>query len=708
MLAVFSAWLRALSVPLISCYRSVFLRRVAFIGVTGSGGKTTTKELIAAALGAELPGSKSSANFNSTLKAITRTVLRAKRSDRFCVQELAAADRGKVVNLDRFLRILKPQVGVVINVAAEHLSAFGGLEAIAEHKSKVTRLLPEDGVAVLNADDPNVVATAARTKANVITFGLRDADVRARNVTSSWPDTLSFDLIVDGETRGVCTDMHGKHLVHNYLATFAVCRAMGINLERAIAAVEQVRPPDGRMNEVRRKDGVAFMRDDFKAPAWSFECALGFLADARASRKFAVVGRLSDYHGSAGPHYRNVAKSCLEVADEVIFVGTTAPMVRKIAVGTFAERLRIFVSPDDAVAYLNKELASGDFVLMKGPAFRRRQRERLFSADHASTRSLPRRACGIRTEGQAGGRPVGVICGLGNPGRSYADTPHNVGTMTVENIASALGASWTSNGSVRVAQATHHGIDLHLLQPLAMVNNSGPVLDDYLASRQIDPRALVIIQDDIDLPIGTVRARQSGTAGGHNGVRSMLTAIGTDEVRRVKVGVGRSDGSKLPADHVVSSFTKADLKALEPAISNASELALSGLHRLSEEGEHALSDTQRRYVSNWKELERQTTNEHWDGYFQSLVDRFSSDVLPKKKPGQRKIFEQRLGQLVETFGRMPLTAVHGTAIEEYVGRCVSKSDAHEVQLVFSALFKSALRWGWVRENPIGPSTKLQS
>jgi UDP-N-acetylmuramoyl-tripeptide--D-alanyl-D-alanine ligase len=335
---------------------------VAFVAVTGSAGKTTTKELVAAVLGSRYRGSKSPGTHNAA-HWVSHTVLGVRRGDRFCVQELGATGPG---SLDDAIGLVRPRVAVITNVGGDHRSAFRTLEATAAEKCKVVAALPPGGLAVLNADDPRVLAMAGSCRGRVLTYGLRpDAAVRAESVASSWPDRLSF-VAIHGEQR---VDLHtrfcGVHWVHACLAAIATGIGFGIPLPVAAAALSAVAPLPGRYEPVHA-DGVTFIRDEFKASLWSLGPALEFLHDARAARKVAVIGTISDYRGRASQIYASVARQALEVADEVIFVGPQARRCGGARSHPKGCALYAFPTPREAHRHLSATLVPGDLVLLKG------------------------------------------------------------------------------------------------------------------------------------------------------------------------------------------------------------------------------------------------------------------------------------------------------------------------------------------------------
>jgi PTH1 family peptidyl-tRNA hydrolase len=171
-----------------------------------------------------------------------------------------------------------------------------------------------------------------------------------------------------------------------------------------------------------------------------------------------------------------------------------------------------------------------------------------------------------------------AIVGLGNPGIEYRDTRHNVGQRVVDELARTLHARFDRAGGHQVAPARWHGETVYLVKPRSFMNVCGPAVARISRNLHLEPTDLVVVFDDIDLPLGKVRIRMKGSAGGHNGVRSLVEALGTDAIRRVKVGVGRPgepgrDRDRV-ADHVLSPFLRDELPIIETACAEAAAQAL--------------------------------------------------------------------------------------------------------------------------------------
>jgi UDP-N-acetylmuramoyl-tripeptide--D-alanyl-D-alanine ligase len=552
--SLFYCWLCGL-------YRICVLRGVVFVGITGSTGKTTTKELTAVVLCAHLPGGKSPAN-NNLPRTAARNILRVTPRSRFYVQEVAAAIGGEKVDLDLFLWMLGCRIGVVTNIGSDHLSAFGNMEAIAAAKSKLVRRLPADGTAILNADDPLVLAMAEHCAAKVVTIGVEtDADFRAKDVRSAWPEPLTLTVTHKTGQKTVRTQLHGKFWVHSVLAALAVGLEMGLTLEQAVTAVESAGPAPMRMQPVIRDDGVAFLRDDLKAPITSIAPALNLLAESDTKRKFAIIGTLSDYRGNSNRVYVAVARRALAAADRVIFVGPRAHKCLKARKGAPDERLSAFVSVEAAAEHLAGTFQADDLILLKGTP-----NDRLgMVINHTYARcKLPQ-----RSESQVS-RDTRAVVGLGNPGTAYQNTAHNLGHEVLDRLAGDLGLAWQQSEDAQIASIPADRGLRYLIKPQLPVNESGRSVGRLADVLQIPAENWIVVYDDADLPLGEVQWRDSGSDAGHRGLRSVLISIGSSAVPRVRIGVGRK-GSESLATSALQRFGSTERAAIEAAIVAAVE-----------------------------------------------------------------------------------------------------------------------------------------
>jgi UDP-N-acetylmuramoyl-tripeptide--D-alanyl-D-alanine ligase len=370
----------------------VRLANVVVVSVTGSCGKTTTKDLTAAVLGSRFKGTKNEDTKNCGLD-LAVTVLAAHPGDDFLIQELGAWGPG---TLDAGIEFLRPRIAIVTNLRHDHFSSLHGPRGAQAEKGKLVAGLPKTGTAVLNWDDPLVRELSSWTTAQTLSFGRSpDAAVHGWDVSSRWPSPLSFSVTHGGETARVCTQLFGEHLLGSALAALSVGILFGMTLAESAAALESAKPTFRRMSPVAHPDGVTFIRDDWKAPADSIPEVLSFMRSAIAPRKLGVLGRISDFPGRSRHMYNHVAREALEALDSVVFVGERATQLwgeRKnpssaaqmtlrrslmSATNDFPETLPdvdddrlgnmfVFEAVQDADAFLHDHLRAGDLVLVKG------------------------------------------------------------------------------------------------------------------------------------------------------------------------------------------------------------------------------------------------------------------------------------------------------------------------------------------------------
>jgi aminoacyl-tRNA hydrolase len=570
--------------------RRARLAEVTFVGVTGSAGKTSATAMIAAILGAV--GSVRRTGSGNRLHHVARIITATRPSDDFCVVELGAECPGY---FDPMVNLLGPTIGVVTTVGDDHQKAFGSREAIAAEKGKLIAALPPEGTAVLNADDPLVWAMRERCKGRVVSYGLGDgADLQARDIRAPWPERLSFTVRHQGKDYPVQTQLCGKHWVVSALAALAAGVAAGVPLAEAARRVSQVPPAKARMEPVTTPAGITFLRDDWKGALWGMPTVFEFLKEAKVDRKVIVLGTLADYHGTVAPKYQRVGQEALKVADVVIFVGKMA--THGLRAQRFARKgqiIRAFPEVRQASAALQQILRPGDLVFLKGSGIS----DHLGRLYHAWTGPVAcwRMDCGkmtlcdgcgllrpkqaelsggvansntvdtqeaAATAGETGS--VQVCVGIGNPEEKYQDTPHNVGFAVLDLLAKRHGLTWEGREEAQIARLVRPEGDILLVKPQKHVNNTGKVLLALSKSLGFSGDHCVLVYDDIHLPIGKVRARLRGSDGGHLGMRSVLVAFQTGDIRRVKVGVGSADNDVPPAEYLISRFppdVSAEVKA---------------------------------------------------------------------------------------------------------------------------------------------------
>jgi peptidyl-tRNA hydrolase, PTH1 family len=168
-----------------------------------------------------------------------------------------------------------------------------------------------------------------------------------------------------------------------------------------------------------------------------------------------------------------------------------------------------------------------------------------------------------------------VVVGLGNPGPEYRDTRHNIGQRVVDTIAAQLKKAFHPESGVHLARANWRGDSLYLVKPQTFMNVSGPAVRRILHTLGAAPEDLVLVYDDIDMELGKVRTRLKGSPGGHNGVQSVIDTLGTEGIRRVKIGIGRPAHKAQVPDHVLTVFEPEEEETVTAAVTTAAARVLA-------------------------------------------------------------------------------------------------------------------------------------
>ncbi|HSF96697.1 MAG TPA: Mur ligase family protein, partial [Thermohalobaculum sp.] len=281
----------------------------------------------------------------------------------YLVQEVSAEGPG---TLDEMIELLRPNFAIVTAVGLDHYKAFRTHEAVAAEKGKLVERLPADGVAILNADDPNVIGMASRTSARVVSYGLSEnADIRALDVSCIWPERLTLTVAALGQTRRIETGLFGTQFTSSVLAAIATALQLGLSLDECAERLGSALPLYQRMSIHPHPSGAWFIADTYKAPAWSINASLAALEGASAPRRTVVIGTISDVRGDESRLYERAGRSALEVADRVIFAGEKSSRARKLKNGDDADRVMLFPVFLDLVKWLDENLVEDEVVLLK-------------------------------------------------------------------------------------------------------------------------------------------------------------------------------------------------------------------------------------------------------------------------------------------------------------------------------------------------------
>ncbi|MEP7092230.1 MAG: UDP-N-acetylmuramoyl-tripeptide--D-alanyl-D-alanine ligase, partial [Nocardioidaceae bacterium] len=344
---------------------------VRVVALTGSQGKTSTKDVLAQVLAAGGRTVATFGSFNNEL-GLPLTVLRADPDTEFLVLEMGARHVG---DLRASCEVAPPDLSLVLNVGKAHLGEFGSQAAIALAKGEIVDALGEDGVAVLNADDPLVAAMASRSRGEVRTFGTDadEVDVRVEGLGVDDLGRPSFTLRTSDAAAGVSMRLVGEHHAGNAAAAAVVALALGLPLEGIAASLAAATATSrGRMEVTDRPDGVTVIDDAYNANPDSMRAALKSLAiigrGRPGSRTVAVLGEMRELGESAGDEHDAVGRLAVRLdIHQLLVVGEAAKPIHLGASleGSWGDESVFVEDTDVATAWLREHLEPGDVVLFK-------------------------------------------------------------------------------------------------------------------------------------------------------------------------------------------------------------------------------------------------------------------------------------------------------------------------------------------------------
>ncbi len=342
---------------------------VDVVALTGSSGKTSTKDLIAQLLERIGPTVWPEGNLNNEI-GLPLTALRAADGTQHLVLEMGARGIGHI----RYLAgLTPPRIGVVLNVGTAHIGEFGGREQIAQAKGELVESLPPDGVAVLNADDPLVRAMAGRTRARVVRFGeAPEADVRAEDVRLDPKGRPQFTLRTPSGCAAVNLRLYGEHHVSNALAAAAVAGELGMPVEEIASALSSAGTlSHWRMEVVERPDGVTVVNDAYNANPDSMRAALRALVAmvGQGGRTWAVLGEMAELGGDSLAEHDAVGRLAVRLnVSKLVTVGGQAAAWLDMGAkneGSWGEESVHVSDAETAIDLLRDQLRPGDVVLVK-------------------------------------------------------------------------------------------------------------------------------------------------------------------------------------------------------------------------------------------------------------------------------------------------------------------------------------------------------
>ena len=350
--------------------------RATVVGITGSTGKTCTKDFTEAVLGGPPRVVASRASFNNEV-GLPITLLAATEETEVVVCEMGSRGPG---HIRRLCEVARPNIGVVTNVGVAHMGLFGSSEVLREAKAELVDALREDGVAVLNADDPITNGFAQRARGRVISYGASpDAAVRALDIdVSRTTGAASFDLLTPSGRARVTLRVPGEHMVSDALAAAAVGHTLGVEAGDAAARLGEARVSGGRMEVLETSDGIRLVNDAYNANPTSVAAALRSVRWMAGSGRFvSVLGPMAELGPIAREEHDRIGELLARIGvDLLVTVGPEGALIARGAEreGLEPERIVRCPSAEEAIDALRAAVRPGDVVLVKASRVARLER----------------------------------------------------------------------------------------------------------------------------------------------------------------------------------------------------------------------------------------------------------------------------------------------------------------------------------------------
>ncbi|MGZ3595374.1 MAG: UDP-N-acetylmuramoyl-tripeptide--D-alanyl-D-alanine ligase [Syntrophales bacterium] len=349
--------------------------RVRVVAITGSSGKTTTKEMLAGIAGLTKKIIKAQGNYNNLI-GLPMTVLNINAQHELVILEMGTNTRGEI---GRLTEIAEPDVGLITNIGPAHLEGFKSVETVREEKLDLFRKMPDAGVAIINIDDERLLVTNRDWRGKRITFGLgKDADVSAEDIEPKGIRGVEFTIRIGSFRQEITMSTAGNHNVYNGLAAAASCWALDIDFPTICHGLTAFQPISGRMEIHRLKNGAYIINDTYNANPASFREALKTLRDLKGNQKSTVImGDMLELGDQAEAMHEGIGSLMADTGVDTVYLrGRLSPataagaLKRKMS----KERIVLFETPDEIISRLAAHLKKGDWILVKGSRQTRMER----------------------------------------------------------------------------------------------------------------------------------------------------------------------------------------------------------------------------------------------------------------------------------------------------------------------------------------------
>jgi UDP-N-acetylmuramoyl-tripeptide--D-alanyl-D-alanine ligase len=344
--------------------------RLKVIAITGSNGKTSTKDFVAATLAKKFAVTKTEGNFNNHV-GLPQTMLAARREEEIAVWEIGMNHPGEIGAL---AKLAAPDVAIITNIGVAHIEFMGSREGIAQEKGALAEAVGAGGTLILNGDDEFSDAIAKRTQAKIILAGIENGSVRATEISQH--STGSEFTILEGAHRcRAQLPVPGIHMVQNAMLAVAAGRAFGLSLEECAVGLASTPLTKARL-QIREIDGIQFIDDSYNANPDSMKAALRTLVELDADgRRIAVLGEMGELGSESERGHREVGQAAAELhIDELIAVGATGAAIARAAKDAGLENSVAVDTADEAADRLGKSTTPGDLILVKGSRSARMER----------------------------------------------------------------------------------------------------------------------------------------------------------------------------------------------------------------------------------------------------------------------------------------------------------------------------------------------
>lgn len=363
-------WLKRIYLLLLTLSAFIWRRllfNTTFIVITGSVGKTTTKEFLSDILAQKFSVVRTPGNRNLRQSGgLERSILRARPWTKFAVIEVGTEKAGDMRSAAKFL---KPDIAIVLDIKHCHTNTFKSLDAIAEEKAHLLKELKTSGCAILNQDNPHIAAMKVSPETKVLHFGnAEEADYRLLTAESKWPERLKLSVLHDDTKYEVETQLAGTHWTNTIMASMAAAHYCGITISDMIKSIRLIEPFWARMQPITLPNQATIIRDDWNGSIDTYEVALRFMSEARAARKIVVFSDFSDSKKKLRVRAKYLGCVAASHANVAVFVGEYAERSKQSAIdsGLSSDCAHGFYSIADATSFLKRELRAGDLVLIKG------------------------------------------------------------------------------------------------------------------------------------------------------------------------------------------------------------------------------------------------------------------------------------------------------------------------------------------------------